>query len=116
MDADEFPWLTARLQRGDSVMVSSLEELPHEATVDRRSYLAYRVKPCLAVPLVVGGTVVGGLVFSPMGASRGSSEDLTQQLNLLAESLCCQRRGRQVERVAAAATGSGAHRPALDRG
>ena len=100
MDADEFPWLTARLQRGDSVMVSSLEELPHEATVDRRSYLAYRVKPCLAVPLVVGGTVVGGLVFSAIGASRGSSEDLTQQLNLLAEVFANALSRRQVEREA----------------
>ena len=97
MDVDEFPWLTARLQRGDSVDLSSLEGLPHEAAVDRQSYLAYRVKPRLAVPLLVGGTVVGGLVFSAIGAARDSSEELTQQLNLLGEVFANALSRRQLE-------------------
>jgi signal transduction histidine kinase len=85
MDAGEFPWLTARLQRGDLVSVSHLEELPNDAAVDRRSYLAQRVKPAVAVPLLVGGVVVGGLVFSTIGAERARSEALLQQLRLLGE-------------------------------
>ena len=85
MDVGEFPWMTARLQGGDVVSVSQLEELPHEAAVDRRSYLAYRVKPQIAVPLLVGGTVVGGLVFSTVGAERAKSDELMQQLHLLGE-------------------------------
>ena len=97
MDVDEFPWLTERLQRGDSVSVSSLDELPDEAAVDRKSYLAYRVKPRLAVPLVVGGTVVGGLVFSAIGAARATSEELMQQLDLLAEVFANALSRRQVE-------------------
>ena len=97
MDVDEFPWLTSRLQRGDSVTVSSLDALPGDAEVDRRSYLAYRVKPSLAVPLLVGGTVVGGLVLSAIGAARASSEELMQQLNLLAEVFANALSRRQVE-------------------
>ena len=97
MDVDEFPWLTARLQRGDSVSVGSLDELPDDAAVDRRSYLAYRVKPRLAVPLVVGASVVGGLVFSAIGAARPLSEEVTQQLNLLAEVFANALSRRQVE-------------------
>jgi GAF domain-containing protein len=97
MDTGEFPWLTSRLQHGDSVSVSALEELPHDADVDRRSYLAYRVKPRLAVPLVVGGTVVGGLVFSAIGAARASSGELEQQLSLLAEVFANALSRRQVE-------------------
>ena len=97
MDVDEFPWLTARLQRGDSVSVSSVDELPDEAAVDRKSYLTYRVKPRLAVPLVVGGTVVGGLVFSAIGAARATSEELMQQLDLLAEVFANTLSRRQVE-------------------
>jgi len=85
LDVDEFPWMTARLQRGDRVNVSQLEELPDEAAVDRRSYLTHRVKPQLAVPLLVGGTVVGGLVFSTVGAGRAKSDELLQQLHLLGE-------------------------------
>ena len=97
MHVDEFPWLTEQLRRGDPVSVSGIEELPHEAAVDRRSYLAYRVKPRLAVPLVVGGSVVGGLVFSTIGAARATSEELTQQLDLLAEVFANALSRRQVD-------------------
>jgi len=87
MDVGEFPWMTARLQRGDVVGFSELEKLPDEAAVDRRSYLANRVKPQVAMPLMAGGTVVGGLVFSTGDAERPSSAALLPmpQLQLLAE-------------------------------
>jgi len=85
MDVGEFPWMTARLQRGDTVSFSQLEEFPDEAAVDRQSYLAHRVKPQVAVPLLTGGTVVGGLVFSAIGAERAGSDELIQQLHLLGE-------------------------------
>jgi signal transduction histidine kinase len=84
MDVGEFPWVTARLQRGDTVSFSQLENFP-EAAVDRQSYLAHRVKPQVAVPVLGGGTVVGGLVFSAAGAERAGSDELTQQLHLLGE-------------------------------
>lgn len=87
IDVAEFPWLTARLQRGEVVSVAGAAELPDEAAVDRRTYLALRVKPQLAVPLVAGGTVVGGLLFgaSTVSAERASSDELIQQLRLLGE-------------------------------
>ncbi|HEY4910346.1 MAG TPA: PAS domain S-box protein, partial [Methylomirabilota bacterium] len=85
MDARDFPWMTARLQRGEFVTVSQLEELPDEAAMDRQSYLTYRVKPQVAVPLEAGGRVVGGLVFSTIGAERAMSDGLKQQLHLLGE-------------------------------
>jgi signal transduction histidine kinase len=85
MDVGKFPWMTARLQRGDVVSVSQLAELPDEAAVDRQSYLTHRVKPQVAVPLLVGGIVVGGLVFSTVGAERAKSEELIQWLQLLGE-------------------------------
>src|SRR4030095_2941842 len=44
LDVDEFPWVTARLKRGDGVGFSKLGELPDEAAVDRKSYLMLRVK------------------------------------------------------------------------
>ena len=85
VEAGEFPWMTARLQRGEVINVSQIEELPDEATVDRQSYLVHRVKPQVAVPLLVSGIVVGGLIFSTVGAERAKSEELIQQLHLLGE-------------------------------
>ena len=85
MDADEFPWMTARLQCGDVVSFSQLEQLSDEAAVDRQSYLKHRVKPQVAVPLLVGSTVVGGLVFSAASAERATSGELMEQLNLVGD-------------------------------
>jgi signal transduction histidine kinase len=85
IDAAGFPWLMARLQRGEVVTVSRPEELPDEAAVDRRSYLALRVKPQIAVPLVAGGTIVGGLVLSALGPERAELDDLIQRLRLLGD-------------------------------
>jgi signal transduction histidine kinase len=85
MEVGEFPWMTARLQRREVINVSQLEELPDEAAVDRQSYLLHRVKPQVAVPLLVSGIVVGGLVFSTVGAERARSDELIQQLHLLGE-------------------------------
>lgn len=83
MDAGDFPWIAARLLCGDFVTVSRLDELPDEAPMDRRSYLTYRVKPQVAVPLEAGGRVVGGLVFSTIGDERATSDALKGQLHLL---------------------------------
>ena len=85
VEMGEFPWMTARLQRGEVINVSQLEELPDEAAVDRQSYLMHRVKPQVAVPLLVSGIVVGGLIFSTVGAERAKSDELIQQLHLLGE-------------------------------
>lgn len=85
IDVAEFPWLTAQLQRGEVVSVSGPEELPDEAAVDRRSYLALPVKPQVAVPLVAGGTVVGGLVVSTIAPEPARSDELIQRLRLLGE-------------------------------
>ena len=85
VEAGEFPWMTARLQRGEVINVSQLDELPDEAAVDRQSYLTHRVKPQVAVPLLISGIVVGGMIFSTVGAERAKSDELIQQLHLLGE-------------------------------
>ena len=85
MDVGEFPWMTSRLREGDVVSFSRLAELPDDAAVDRRSYLAHRIKPQVAVPLQVGGAVVGGLVFGAVGAERAESAELIRQLQLIGE-------------------------------
>lgn len=85
IDATDFPWMAARLQRGDFVTVSGPEDLPDEAATDRRSYLASPVKPQVAVPLEAGGTVVGGLVLSTIGNERATSGELALQLRLIGE-------------------------------
>jgi len=97
MEVGDFPWMTARLQRGDFVTVSRLDDLPDEAAMDRQSYLRYLVKPQVAVSLEAGGRIVGGLVFSTMDAERAASGELKQQLHLLGEVFASLLSRRQAE-------------------
>jgi signal transduction histidine kinase len=85
IDLAGFPWLTDRVHRGEVVSLDGPQSLPDEAAVDRRSYLALRVKPQVAVPLVAGRSVVGALVFGTIGGERPRAAELEPQLALLAE-------------------------------
>ena len=51
------PWLTANTIRGNVTLVNSLDELPAEADLDRRSNAAMGVRAFLLLPVMVGGTV-----------------------------------------------------------
>ena len=83
---DELPWVVARLQDGEVVRFSRLEELPEErAAVDRRTYLKWGIKSRVEVPLMVGGKVVGALAFSTFRAERAWKDELVQRLRLLGE-------------------------------
>jgi signal transduction histidine kinase len=82
----EIPWVGARLQRGDVVRFSRVEELPEEgAAADRRTYLRLGVKSQVAVPLRGGGGLLGALTFSTLGAERTWPDELVQRLQLLGE-------------------------------
>ena len=68
---DQTPWAVARLQGGEVVRFSRLDELAGEdAARDRRTYLALGIKSRVEVPLMVGETAVGALALSTLGAER----------------------------------------------
>ena len=80
------PWVAARLQGGEVVRFSRIEELPEtDAAVDRRTYLGLGVKSQVAVPLRGGGGLLGALTFSTLGAERAWPDELVQRLQLLGE-------------------------------
>jgi len=82
----EIPWVVARLQGGEVVRFSRIEELPEEAAlVDRRTYLRLGIKSQIEIPLKIGGVLVGALAFSTLGAERAWPDELVQRLQLLGE-------------------------------
>ncbi len=80
------------------VPVSRIEDFPQDAAVDRRTCRALGIKSQVALPLVVGGTVVGGFVFS---SSRDEPawepEQPIQGLRLLGEVFANALSRKQVE-------------------
>jgi signal transduction histidine kinase len=81
----EIPWVVARLQGGEVVRFSRIEELPAEAAVDRRTYLRLGIKSHVEIPLKIGGVLVGALAFSTLGPERVWPDELVQRLQLLGE-------------------------------
>ena len=81
----EFPWLMARLQRGEGVSISQLDGFPDDAVLDRRSYLTHEIKPQLALPLLAGRGVVGGLVLGTFNHEHPRPQELDEQLHLVGE-------------------------------
>jgi signal transduction histidine kinase len=82
----DVPWVVARLQQGEIVRFSRIEELPEpEAAVDRQTYLRLGVKSHVEIPLRIGGVLVGTLAFSTVGAERAWPDELVQRLQLLGE-------------------------------
>jgi signal transduction histidine kinase len=83
---DQTPWAVRRLQGGEVVRFSRLDELSGEdAAKDRRTYRALGIKSRVEVPLMVGETAVGALALSTLGAERPWRDDLVQHLRLFGE-------------------------------
>jgi len=99
VDLGRFPWIRSRLGQGEVVRFSRPAALPEEAATDRQSLGALGIRSLAALPLVVGGDVVGSLAFSTLRAERPWPDDLVQRLRLLAEVFANALARRQAERA-----------------
>ena len=82
----EIPWVVTRLQGGEVVRFSQIDELPEtDAAIDRRTYLKLGIKSQVAVPLRGAGGLLGALTFSSFDAERSWPDELVQRLQLLGE-------------------------------
>jgi len=77
-----FPWVTEKLLRGEVISISSLDEVPEP---DREMMRAYFVKATLAIPLAVGGRVIGVVTFGALREERQWQQEIVTRLRLLAE-------------------------------
>ena len=86
MGEEHFPWCVKQMLANRIVFISSLEELPAEADVDRESCRRFGVKSNLTLPLSVGGELpIGVLGLNTMRAERDWPEVLIKRLQLLAQ-------------------------------
>ena len=81
-----FPWVRQQMLNGRRVALSSLDELPAEAAVDRENARLLGIKSSLTLPLAVGGEPpIGALSFNSLLAERGWNEVLANRLQLVAQ-------------------------------
>ncbi|MES2569560.1 MAG: ATP-binding protein [Verrucomicrobiota bacterium] len=80
-----FPWLSARLRRGEFFSFSSVSELPQEARRDAESFRLFGMKSHVCIPLLASGRVFGMLSFDAMRTKRRWREDEIAELKLVAQ-------------------------------
>jgi PAS domain S-box-containing protein len=80
-----FPWMLQRIRKGQATRFTSLDELPPEAEIDRKSFQKHGSKSHANIPLIVGGKVLGALGFSSLKGEHQWPESLVNRLRLVAE-------------------------------
>ena len=80
-----FPWTVRQLLRERPLVFRSLRELPEEAARDRDALAEVGIAAKLALPLVAGGRVLGGLSLATVGRERAWPDELIARLQLVAE-------------------------------
>jgi len=83
---DQFPWVVRHMLAGRMVAVSSMDELPAEAAVDKESARRSGIKSNLCLPLAVGGgPPVGALAFNTLRVERDWLDAPVNRLQLVAQ-------------------------------
>jgi PAS domain S-box-containing protein len=83
---EQFPWIRQEILAGRVVALSSLEQFPAEASVDREYCRHYGVKSHLSLALSVGGESPVGLIgFNTLGAERHWPDAVVKRLQLVAQ-------------------------------
>ena len=79
------PWLTSKVFADEVVALSRMEEAPPEAAKDLELARLLGNKSILAIPLKVGGTVVGVVTFGSIRAERTWSDRGIHRLRMIAD-------------------------------
>jgi len=79
---DLFPWFTTVLRRGEMIRVERPEDLPDEAAREEHYSLGVGLKSILALPLTVGGDVLGTLTFGSFRAQQNWPDEQVGRLRL----------------------------------
>ncbi|MEW6444388.1 MAG: sigma 54-interacting transcriptional regulator [bacterium] len=85
IEASQFPWFVRRLAGGEVVCNPSTRNLPEEASIDRQSLDFFEIKSNVAVPLTVGGRLVGALTFDDLQGERQWPEPFVKRVKVLGE-------------------------------
>jgi PAS domain-containing protein len=85
VEISHFPWSSDRLLRGDSILLSDLNAIAEEASVERNYLTQMGVVSVAAIPLRAGDEFFGCISYVSAKRRVLWTEDLVEQLKLLAE-------------------------------
>ena len=81
----EFPWVAARVARGEVVVLRRLDELPPEAVADREALHALGDVSVVTVPLVIAGSLIGAISLTTQHQEREWTKTEVARLRAIGE-------------------------------
>jgi transcriptional regulator with GAF, ATPase, and Fis domain len=85
LSESDFPWFKQLMLDGRIVPISSLDDMPAEASLDRENCRRLGIKSNLCLPLTLAGVPIGILGFNTIRAGRDWPEPLVKRLQLFAQ-------------------------------
>lgn len=83
---ERMPWYAGKIFQGEVLKFSRLpDELPSEAIPEREFCVKTGLKSQLTIPLMVVGSVVGGIGFASVNSIREWPDELVQRLRLVGD-------------------------------
>ena len=82
---DSNPWALARATANEPIVFSCLDELPPEASLDKRSWRGIGLKSHVMMPILVAGELYGSLNFGCIRHERSWPVELLVRMRLLAD-------------------------------
>jgi signal transduction histidine kinase len=79
------PWTIQQVLARQTVVMSSPDELPKQAAVDRKNFLRYGPKSQVMVPIAVGETIIGMISFASLRQATNWSADAVSGFRAIAE-------------------------------
>jgi transcriptional regulator with GAF, ATPase, and Fis domain len=83
--SDYFPWTTRRILAGETVVLSSIGDLPSEAAQDRATFTRFGTHSTVIVPLKAYGEVLGCISFASARLARQWPAALVARFERLAQ-------------------------------
>jgi formate hydrogenlyase transcriptional activator len=82
---DDFPWVIKRINRGEALIISRMEDWPEEAIKEQKWASRTGVKSGVVVPLMAGGSLVSVLALNVLRHERNWPSEMVSRLRLLGE-------------------------------
>ena len=79
------PWYLKKLGRGELLVISNPDNLPEEASVERKFWKQQGIKSGVLFPLAVGGNFLGVVGFASLRKERQWDKSLVQRLKLVGQ-------------------------------
>ena len=78
-----FPWIKAKVLSGETVSISSIDELPPDVS-DREHLQRIGTKSNVTLPLIASGRVIGALSFGAIRQERAWPPEILTRLKVIA--------------------------------